>query len=76
MHEKKTEMTMEKLQMVATVVVDAKFKVRWLKWWNASPRRRENLRFPKSPCSELDLEPFLRQAAWWAGVRTISMRIF
>ena len=39
------DMTIEKLQKVATSHVDASFKAKWLLWWNSSFVKSEN-KFP------------------------------
>ena len=62
-------MTLEKLQLIATTVVEPEYKVRWLKWWNSGNFNREAIRFPKSPASEDNLKSWLSKAAFWAGVR-------
>ena len=31
----KPEMSVEKLQKIVPAAVDAKFKARWLRWWNS-----------------------------------------
>lgn len=64
------EMTPEKLQLIATTKVPAKYKERWLKWWNMSKDGRETYNFPKSRCSTTDLRPWVEIAAFWAGVRS------
>ena len=64
----KVEMTLEKLQMVATAAVEPKYKVRWLKWWNSPSFVRSDLRFPKSPAGEDTLKKWMDRAAFWAGL--------
>ena len=67
-HSQKIEMTLEKLQLIATAAVEPEYKVRWLKWWNSGSFNREAIRFPKSPASEDNLKFWLNKAAFWAGV--------
>ncbi len=67
-HSQKIEMTLEKLQLIATAAVEPEYKVRWLKWWNSGSFNREAIRFPKSPASEDNLKIWLNKAAFWAGV--------
>ena len=64
----KVEMSLEKLQMVATAAVEPKYKVRWLKWWNSSETVRKDLRFPKYPAGEDTLKKWMDRAALWAGI--------
>jgi len=41
-----TDMTIEKLQKVATAHVDSHFKAKWLRWWNSPPDVKNKKRFP------------------------------
>ncbi len=68
----KVEMTLEKLQMVATAAVEPKYKVRWLKWWNSPSFFRSDLRFPKSPAGEDTLKKWMDRAAFWAGIEEMA----
>jgi hypothetical protein len=52
----KTEMNLDKVQLVATTTVSSVVKVQWLMWWNSSTLRRETLRFPKNPFSDKEFE--------------------
>lgn len=61
-------MVLEKLQLLAIVQVDGKYKQRWLKWWNMIKDRRQAYNFPDSPCSTLVLRPWVEIASFWAGV--------
>jgi hypothetical protein len=69
-NKEKPEMTLEKLQMVATTVVSPEFRVRWLRWWNAGPLVRAGVKFPKAPVSDNKLLQWLNKAAFYAGVIT------
>jgi hypothetical protein len=69
-NKEKPEMTLEKLQMVATTVVAPEFRVRWLRWWNAGPLVRAGVKFPKAPVSDNRLLQWLNKAAFYAGVIT------
>lgn len=62
------EMTLEKLQMVATCNVTAAHKTKFLQWWNSSAPSREARKFPPKPVSENLLGPFLNKCCWYAGV--------
>lgn len=64
----KPEMTLEKLQKIATTPVDGKYKVRWLKWWNSSPMTRDALRFLPPNFIDNDLDLWLVKASFWAQV--------
>ena len=64
----KSEMTSEKLQLIATTKVSSKHKERWLRWWNMSKESRKEYNFPPSPASDSVLRIWIDQAAFWAGV--------
>lgn len=68
-HPTKVEMTVEKLQAIATAEASSKAKTSWLRWWNGSESSRKTMKFPPSPCSENLLIPWLHRAAFWANVR-------
>ena len=60
------DMTIEKLQKVATAQVDAHFKAKWLRWWNSPLDVKENNRFPSTvPLREKVLD---NKATIWAQV--------
>ena len=61
-------MTIEKLQKVATAVVEPKFKARWLKIWNSSALARKAQRFPRDEVKESMLYNWLPRATFWAQV--------
>ena len=69
----KPEMSLEKLQLLATAKVPGKYKERWLQWWNMSKDSRQAYNFPKSPCSTEDLRPWSTIAAFWAGVCSLVL---
>lgn len=63
------DMTIEKLQKVATTHVDASFKARWLRWWNSPTDVKTQNIFPSSvPLREKVLEDWLHKASLWAQV--------
>jgi hypothetical protein len=64
----KPEMTVEKLQKIVPAAVDAKFKARWLRWWNSSASARQSYRFLPQDFKEADFDPWLNKATFWAGV--------
>ena len=68
------EMTLEKLQMVATCNMPSAQKTKILKWWNSSTPSREARKFPQKPVSENLLPLFLRLVHVWYtfGKGTIS----
>jgi hypothetical protein len=68
MNASQLELTLEKLQLIATTSVPPHHKNRWIKWWNSSVPTREAVRFPLKPVNEDRLNSFLVRAAWWAGV--------
>ena len=68
MNASQLELTLDKLQLIATTVVPPHHKLRWLRWWNSSIHTREAVRFPLRPVNEERLTSFIVRAAWWAGV--------
>ena len=63
------DMTIEKLQKVATTHVDASFKARWLWWWNSPAEVKSKNKFPSSlPLQEKTLNDWLHKASLWAHV--------
>lgn len=64
----KPEMTIEKLQKIATAHVEAEYKAKWLRWWNSSSMRRAAYRFPSPNFKEADLDFWLNKATFWAQV--------
>jgi hypothetical protein len=62
------ELTLEKLQLIATSNVAPIHKVKWIKLFNSSVATREASRFPAKPANEEKLGNFLVRACWWAGV--------
>ena len=63
------DMTIEKLQKVATTHVDASFKAKWLRWWNSSANVKIKNHFPSSnPIREKVLDDWLNKASFWAHV--------
>ena len=52
----KLEMSLEKLQLIATASVAPEFKVRWLEQWNSSVYSRQAIHFPPKGFTERDLE--------------------
>ena len=64
------DLTIEKLQKVATLQVDAKYKAKWLHWWNSSTNVRLGNKFPSElPLKSATLEPWLNKASFWAQVQ-------
>ena len=71
-YQEKPEMTVEKLQLIATAKVSAKHKERWLRWWNMSKESRATYNFPPKPASDHHLRIWIDQAAFWAGVISLK----
>jgi hypothetical protein len=64
-----TDMTIEKLQKVATTHVDASFKAKWLRWWNSPAEVKIKNHFPVAlPLRERVLDEWLNKASFWAQV--------
>ena len=64
------ELTLEKLQLIATSNASPSYKVKWLKWMNSSEGSREARRFLPRPVNEDKLSTFLAKACWYARVRS------
>jgi hypothetical protein len=60
----KPEMTLDKVQLVATIVVSPQFKYKWLTWWNSSALTREALHFPPTGLLDRDFEAWLNRASF------------
>ena len=64
------DMTIEKLQKVATSAVEPEYKAKWLHWWNSSTMVRIEKKFPsESPVKVTVLEIWLAKASFWAQVQ-------
>ena len=62
-------MTIEKLQKVATSRVMAEYKACWLRWWNSSRSIHQGNHFPaKTPFKDKTFDAFLNRASFWAQV--------
>ena len=66
-----SEMTLEKLQMVATCSMTGAQKTKILKWWNSSAPSHEARKFPQKPVSENSLPVFLAKCVWYVTVRDL-----
>ena len=66
------ELTLEKLQLIATSNASPSYKVKWLKWMNSSRASHEARRFPPRLVNEDKLSTFLAKACWYVGVRPNS----
>lgn len=60
-------MTLEKLQMIATTLVEFVFKVKWLRWWNLNDMSQESM-VSLEDVKEKELEKWLIKATFWAHV--------
>jgi hypothetical protein len=72
-HNEVPEMTLEKLQLLATSTMSTPHKVKVVKWWNLSGSSREALKFPVPPVSEDKFTIFLGKIVWWAAVRSLNI---
>jgi hypothetical protein len=61
-------MSLERLQLIATVVAAPPHKVKWLSNWNSSSNTREAFYFPAKGFFDKDLEAWLNKATFWVGV--------
>ena len=64
----KVEISLEKLQIVATTAVEPKYKLRWLQWWNSSKNVRKDLKFPKYPTGKDTLKKWVDRTALWTKI--------
>lgn len=63
------DMSIEKLQKVATSHVDASVKTKWLRLWNSPTNVKEQEKFPSVlPLREKVLDEWLHRASFWAQV--------
>ena len=63
------DMTIEKLQKVASTHMDATFKARQLRWWNSPADVKTQNMFPSTlPLREKVLDEWLHKASFWARV--------
>jgi hypothetical protein len=65
----KPEMTLDRLQLIATAVAPHHHKARWLSFWNSGIHTREALHFPAKGFKTKELESWLNKASFWAWVR-------
>ena len=63
----KLELTLEKLQKIATTRVPGQFKARWLKWWNSSFMSRVSLHLTSNDTKDSELDAWLSKAS--SGLR-------
>ena len=72
-----TDMTIEKLQKVATTHVDASLKAMWLRWWNSLTEVKNKNNFPSIiSLREKVLDDWLNKASFWAHVHLQVLFIF
>ena len=64
----KPEMTLDRLQLIATAVAPHHHKARWLSFWNSGTHTREALHFLGKGFKTEELETWLNKASFWAGV--------
>ena len=58
----KPQLTLEKLQKIATTRVPGQFKARWLKWWNFSPMSWVSLHLTSNDTKDSELDAWLSKA--------------
>ena len=72
-----SDMSIEKLQKVATRHVDASIKARWLWWWNSPADVKTINKFPTSLLLlETVLDDWLHRASFWAQVLKSNITLF
>lgn len=64
----KPDLTLEKLQKIATTRVPGHFKARWLKWWNSSSMSRVSFYLTSNDTKDSELDAWLSQTSFWAHV--------
>ena len=65
----KLNLTLEKLQIITTTPMKAKYKTWWLGSWNSSSMTRKSVQFPLGDVEEFDLEILIIWASFWAWVQ-------
>jgi hypothetical protein len=65
-------MSLERLQLIATIVAASSYKVKWLRFWNSSFHSCEAFHFPAKGFTDKELEAWLNKASFWVGVRDLS----
>jgi hypothetical protein len=65
----KPEMTLERLQPIATAVAAPPHTVEWLQNWTSSFHTHEAFHFPSKGFVENELEASLNKASFWIGIR-------
>ena len=78
MNASQLELTLDKLQMIATTAGPPHHELRWLKWWNSFVHTREAVRFPLKPVNDERLNSFIVRAAGGRGelFYKLSFRLF
>ena len=72
----KPEMTLDKLQLLATSIAPATFKVKCLRWWNSGALTRQAAHFPGKPFTDKEFESWLNKACFWASVSVLFHILF
>jgi hypothetical protein len=62
-------MTLERLQLIATIVAASPHKIRWLTFWSSGTHTREAFHFLAKEFTEKKLEAWLNRASFWASLR-------
>jgi hypothetical protein len=64
----KPEMSLEKLQLIATACAAPQFKVRWLENWNSGVYSHQAIHFLPKGFTDKDLEAWLNKASFLARI--------
>jgi arginine exporter protein ArgO len=71
----KPEMSLDRLQLIATAMAPHHHKARWLSFWNSGTHTGEALYFPAKGFKTEELEAWLNKASFWTGVRYYSLSL-
>lgn len=67
------EFSLEKLLLMTYTSADRQHKVRWMKWWNASPHTQKARKFLATIVTKNKLAVFLSKVLWWVGVSILCI---
>jgi hypothetical protein len=71
-NKERAEMTLEKLQLIATVSAASPFKGRWLRFWNSIFHTCQEVHFQIKRFTNRDLDAWLNRASFWPGMSNQS----
>lgn len=60
-------MSLEKLQKIAIISMNGKYKGNWLMWWISTMMSRESQQFPPPDFQDVDLNAWLVKQSFWGS---------